>query len=405
MCYAVVVTLTALIIWSVCARRALAIEATDEETAASVTWVADRFGSDPTRLPLSFVYGGRASADVMSSWHTELAQERLDDNRAQRTVTVTDPDTGLRVRMEGVLFDDFPAVEWVLHLENNGSADTPILEQILPLDTRELLSGDGDRDPILHYSKGALCSIDDFAPVDTVLANDVDVRLHPGGGRSSSEVLPFFNLDQGSGGIVLGIGWTGEWAATFGRDPDGRVRLQAGMAETHLTLHPGEALRTPRILMLFWKDDRLRGNNLLRQFLLTHHRPKPGGRALELPTVLGSWGGWPTSEHLVAIDRIIEHDLPIELLLDRRGMVRGPALVQIRRQLERKRGAASGRAPADRRQAPWRRSRVPVVVRAATRCHGHPVVRAPQSARLAPRARRRQSRLQPAQERVARASR
>ena len=30
--------------------------------------------------------------------------------------------------------------------------------------------------------------------------------------RSVSEVLPFLNLDRGGRGIVLGIGWTGQWA-------------------------------------------------------------------------------------------------------------------------------------------------------------------------------------------------
>ena len=55
------------------------------------------------------------------------------------------------------------------------------------------------------------------------------------------------------------------------------------MALTRLKLHPGEEIRTPRILTLFWQGDRRRGNNLLRQFILAHHRPSVGGKPVAVP--------------------------------------------------------------------------------------------------------------------------
>ncbi len=85
------------------------------------------------------------------------------------------------------------------------------------------------------------------------------------------------------------------------------------MAATHLKLHPGEEIRTPRILGMFWKGDRTRGNNLLRRFLLTHHRPQPDGKPLVLPVLVGIMGGFPAAEHLKTIQHIIRHDLPIGL--------------------------------------------------------------------------------------------
>jgi len=57
----------------------------------------------------------------------------------------------------------------------------------------------------------------------------------------------------------------------------------------------------------------MRGNNLLRRFLLAHHRLSPNGKPLVLPVLVGSWGGSPAKEHLQAIDRIVRRDLPIEL--------------------------------------------------------------------------------------------
>jgi alpha-galactosidase len=231
----------------------------------------------------------------------------------RRSLSWRDPQTGLEVVAEVVRFHTSPAVEWVVRFKNHGTADTSILEQVLPLDLRIPASGSGESTPVLHSAKGALCCLDDFAPVTTPLVPGTKLHLQPGGGRSSSEVLPFFNLDQGNQGLVLGIGWTGQWAVTVRADDRGELTVQAGMAHTHLKLHPGEEIRTPRILVLCWEGERMRGNNLLRRFLLTHHRPQPHGRPLVLPVLIGSWGGSPATDHLRTIDRITRRNWPINL--------------------------------------------------------------------------------------------
>jgi alpha-galactosidase len=260
----------------------------------------------------SFIYDSRPSAELLKHWKQASHSRIAPDGRVERTITFTDPKTGLEVRVESTTFPDFPAVEWVLRFKNTGQSDSPILEGVLPLDSA-LPASNSPNPPIIHYAKGALCSIDDFAPVDTTLVAGTKLTLEPGGGRSSSEILPFFNVDLGGEGMILGLGWTGEWAASFTRDPDNRVRVESGMAKTHLKLHPGEEIRTPLILALFWQGEPARGNNLLRRFLLIHHRPLPGGKPIVLPVLLGSWGGSPAADHLKMIQRIVKRQLPIEL--------------------------------------------------------------------------------------------
>ncbi len=259
--------------------------------------------------PFSFTYGGKSSSEFLKDWQFSQEAKRLSDKKTEHILTYTAPSTDIVVRCECTVFSDFPAIEWVIKFQNGGNEDTLILEDVQALDIQMSAP---HRNPILHYAKGALCCIDDFAPVENTLEPKANVHLQPGGGRSSSEVTPFFNLDLGSEGIVLGIGWTGEWAATFSRDEEHHLRLQAGMALTHLKLHPGEEIRTPRILLLFWQGQRIKGNNMLRQFILAHHRPKPNGKPLTLPVILGSWGGTAAEEHLKNIQRVIENDLPIE---------------------------------------------------------------------------------------------
>ena len=79
------------------------------------------------QLPLfSFTYGGRPSAELLPVWRRETG--------ADGEVSYSDPRTGLRVTVHVRPSADFPALDWVLEFENTGRADTPILEDVLPLD-------------------------------------------------------------------------------------------------------------------------------------------------------------------------------------------------------------------------------------------------------------------------------
>jgi hypothetical protein len=84
------------------------------------------------------------------------------------------------------------------------------------------------------------------------------------------------------------------------------------MARTHLLLHPGECIRTPRILRLSYRDERWRGQNLLRRLILAHDRPRCQGKPLVAPITWGTWGGTCADMHLDYIRKIIEHKLPVD---------------------------------------------------------------------------------------------
>ena len=149
------------------------------------------------------------------------------------------------------LFAGHPAVEWVLQFRNGGKADTPILENILPLD---LAVGVPDKGSVvLHHAHGSTCAATDFLPIDEPVPPAAKIQLAPQGGRSSNDCLPFFNLQWPGGGLVGAIGWSGQWEMWLHRDQGPRLMLQAGQQKTHLVLHPGEAIRTPRVLLVSWE--------------------------------------------------------------------------------------------------------------------------------------------------------
>ena len=83
------------------------------------------------------------------------------------------------------------------------------------------------------------------------------------------------------GGLILAVGWPGQWAASFARDAASGLQVTAGQELTHLYLKPGEEIRTPLMALLFWKGtDPVRAQNLWRRWMLAHNVPRPGGKPL-----------------------------------------------------------------------------------------------------------------------------
>ncbi len=263
------------------------------------------YGPEPL---VSFLYGGKPFAELCGGWQRDHTSRPLDEQRTEHTLTYTDPATGLAVRCVGIEYHDFPAIEWVAHFTNTGKQDTPILEDIQALDGVLPLPGVGAA--TLHTAKGGVASFEDFAPLQFPLPDGGKQRLAADEGRSSSKMLPFFNLERPGGGAVVALGWTGNWTTDFTNTNHG-VAVRAGMARTHFLLHPGESVRSPRMLVLTYRGDRWRGQNLLRRFILAHHRPTLDGKPFVAPITWGNWGGTSGRVHLDNIQKIIAHDLPI----------------------------------------------------------------------------------------------
>jgi alpha-galactosidase len=242
--------------------------------------------------PFSFAYGGKPSSQLLPNWRFASERRRLEDGSEIRTLTWIDPETKLEVRCECTLFPDFPGVEWVLVFEfpEDGGSKSPLLEDIQALELKFV--GEKHKGFVFHRSLGSNAQRNDFAPVHEELKPEGLIELAPIGGRSSNTTaLPFFNVEAiGEGGLIVAIGWSGQWAASFKHEGDG-IRIRAGMELTRLRLLGGERIRTPRILLLFWRgDDFLIGQNTFRRFVLKHLSPKRNGKPVTLPLSCTSCG-------------------------------------------------------------------------------------------------------------------
>jgi alpha-galactosidase len=231
-------------------------------------------------LPFSFVYGGRHSSTFIAEWRAEVTEERVDETKDRRTLALTDPDTGLEVQAVCIIYADCPGVDWTLHFTNTGSEDTPVIEQVMAADVSTWL---GPGVAPVFQSLRSTSGVDDWQPFDQPLPNGHRHTFTPIRGRSSCGACPFFTVDWGNAGVVTAIGWTGQWTASI-EHINGAMRIQAGMKNLRLKLHPGESIRSPRILQLYWRgDDPDRAHNLFRQTMLRQIVPRVDGECVTPP--------------------------------------------------------------------------------------------------------------------------
>jgi alpha-galactosidase len=237
----------------------------------------------------SFLYDGKLSQDLLPKWKQTSSRKSLGEGREIRITTYRDQASGLEISREVTVFSEVGAVECILRLRNTGTGDTPIIEKILPLDLQFASPGAGSI--VLHYARGSMGRAEDYLPIDQEVTPGADLRLAHyvlEGANHVDGQLPFFNLQWQGGGLIGAVGWTGQWAVRVSGESGRRVIVQAGQQFTHLKLHPGETIRTPRILLLQWQgDDRILGHNQFRRLLLAHYVPRIDGQIV-IPPVSNS---------------------------------------------------------------------------------------------------------------------
>ena len=177
-----------------------------------------------TEPPFSFKYGGKTLAEL--AWQPARSTRQLDAARTEHTLRYADEPTGLEVRCVAVEYRDFPIVEWTVYFKNTGTADTPILEDILALDATFHRTGGGEF--VLHHNVGSPCTPNDFQPLETVLKPGGSKRITAAGGRPSNSDWPYFNVAWPGAGVIVAVGWPGQWAADFTADAAGGCGFAPG---------------------------------------------------------------------------------------------------------------------------------------------------------------------------------
>lgn len=276
---------------------------TPMENSTAKEWSQGHVFAEQTKVPFRFTLDGKSAMEVMRDWKRTDASRELDAQRRERTRSWKDAKSGLEVRLVATEYVGFPVVEWTVWLKNGGSADTALIENIQGLDVTFERGRTGEF--VLHGLRGDSCVAESFRPFALTLGPDAVKRFSPPvagdkvSGKSSDgpDGWPYWNLQRPGGGVILAVGWPGQWQATFARDHERGLRVKAGQQLTRLVLKPGEEIRTPSTMLLFWQgDDVVRAQNLWRSWYLAHVLPRIGGQP-QSPATQTQTGGaladWP----------------------------------------------------------------------------------------------------------------
>ena len=237
-------------------------------------------------VPFSFKYNGVSSREFLKSW--TFKAEKVDD--LNDVFSWTDPETKLTVSAHVRRFEKFAAVDWVLRFTNNGAEKSGLIEDVQTLDA-DFQYGFENTNLAVHTLTGDFCNDDSWLPIVRAVEPGKTVSFAPQGGRPSNGVFPFWNVasrrysdSEKSEGLFLALGWSGQWNASFENVGETKsiARARAGMEKLATVLYPNETIRSPRILIMPWRTDRLTAHALFRRLLMFEYAPKVDGAPVQL---------------------------------------------------------------------------------------------------------------------------
>ena len=261
-------------------------------------WVEKAFAKGKIP-PFSFRYAGIPSKEIITKWNYK-AEKHCDANQniVQRTYTYTDPKTGLEVKCFVKTFPEFNAMEWVLRFSNKATKKTHIIDSLKVVDIQTQYASET---PLkLHYNEGSDAKMSDFQYHCKELDKHETFTMGSKGGRSSSVHFPYYNLESKDGGMIVAIGWSGNWVANIARPTESSSEIATSMKYFRCYLLPDEQIRTPMTAMVLWSGtDHPSSQNIFRRFVLKHHYPQIDGKPAVYPLCAGFNGNdpYPCSEY------------------------------------------------------------------------------------------------------------
>jgi alpha-galactosidase len=255
-----------------------------------------------TTVPFSFRYGGRDSRELLERWPSSSTTTAT-RHGSETTRTWLDPHSGLSVSWAHADYDGHDARTWRVVFANRGDDVLPPLVDTLAVD--RLWNGAGD-DWRIRTASGSTAVATDFEPQEIALADGSFRVFSPVGGRPTDGVVdpdagtavggawPYFNIDFGGSGVIVALGWPGQWGAEIARDGDA-LSVRGGVTTggcgdgehltdsvlTTISLTAGESFETPWMAELPWAGgDWVDAQNRWRRWLIACVLPSGATGAL-----------------------------------------------------------------------------------------------------------------------------
>ena len=226
----------------------------------------------PENFPFHFTY-----RDIPCSGFAGTPVDKESENGEKITHTLQwQIDDTLRVTAECAHYPLYGASEWTVWFENPGKENSGILT-----DVYSSLSFTGAY-PVL---KGILGDHNNFYRPYAMDVAASPVYFESNSGRPTHIRFPYFNLEYGSGGVMLAIGWSGTWRADFRyRKEDCTTTCTLRSVNNLRTwLKPGEKIRTALFVCApYTVRDEHYSVNYWRSWFIRHNLPKADGAGTPL---------------------------------------------------------------------------------------------------------------------------
>lgn len=286
--------------------------------------------------PFSFCYNG---TNVVSEFGDLIKKEgEQNENYELYESKMAQIDECLDAVLKVKIYEEYSAVEWWLELENIGNYDSNIISKInycdIGIKPNIKPEAPNWEWPMLAYSRGSQARKDDF------MMTKMQFWPDPGQtcefeciyGRSSSEYMPYFNIQtSSSAGVILAIGWSGTWKAQIRikpHCPERTVLSKISFPDAYFRLHPKEKIILPTMLAMPWEyscyktsyefieKDCIgaekafdRSHNDFRRLIYDNMLPKINNKPIEGKICLRAWGGFKKEQHERKIENIKKHNL------------------------------------------------------------------------------------------------
>jgi len=239
--------------------------------------------------PVTFTVKGKSSSNYSWKKTSQKAekvvyfpQEENPSESTQQIINYDCKELALRVECTLITYTDYPVVEYTAVLYNEASGNSQRIGNLLAADySIENKTGDY----YLHTNRGANTAYNDFEPLSYELSNQKSFAVT--NGKPTSTYIPYFNLEnkmENTGTIAI-LNWQGNWKADFTKTESG-VTLQAGQHTTDLVLQKGESMDFPGMVLLFYKGDRMNGQNVYRRWLYSCNQFREQGKHMKETNVL-----------------------------------------------------------------------------------------------------------------------
>lgn len=271
---------------------------------------------------LSFLYGGE---DAFSQKFSKQIEEK-----GNEIVTTYLFEDGFKVTNVAKKYPEFDAYEWVNYFENTGNKDTKLISNLWDAscdvnigkaDKFEWVAKFPDIDNLtrIHNPRGSDCSAEDFSTDIRWLHENryqnafyLDEKRYytsdearSSGGKSA----PFFNIENKGQGVIVAIGWTGQWECEFLRK-DESVEIKSGIRNTEFVLYPNEKIRTSSVVIMSYKGDFFEAQNKWRRLVKAEFSPIT--TIDEVPFCSGVWGGMESDKVIEKVDVLNKYDIPVQ---------------------------------------------------------------------------------------------